>query len=126
MRAFFHSHPFSFSYEYLRQILKGGKIPTTLVVTELCTALKIDSQALTKLASENRLAQKIRRHYSLPEKASLLRFSEKVSEYEEQGKLEAQLITLIGELGQEEKAKMMEYAQFLKKQLRKKLYGATR
>lgn len=120
LRLFYSRHAFSFSYEYLRQIVAGGRIPSAKKVGEIARALGLPTEPLQRLASEARLTQKVHRHYRLPMETRAERLAEKVQRYREGAKEEEKIIRMIKKLGEKEKEEFFQYLKFLKHQSRRR------
>ena len=63
LKAFYERNSFSFSYEYLRQIFLGLKIPNDKKLEEISKPLGLDSKKLHKLAIESRLDRSILKYF---------------------------------------------------------------
>lgn len=120
LRAFYQDHSFAFSYEYLRQILLGEKVPSRKKVAEMASVLGLEEKDLQKTASATKLSAVIQRYYHLPEATRPGRLSEKVRRYREQGRDDRRILAMVGKLGEKEKAQLLDYLNFLRGQWRRR------
>lgn len=120
VRAFYQEQSFSFSYEYLRQILDGKKVPSPEKVEELAQGLGVDVGKLQRLAFESKLDQKVKKHYQFAPKSKSGNIEEKKAHYQRESRKEERLIQKIQELDEKEKEQVANYIKFLKQQRRKK------
>jgi hypothetical protein len=118
LKTFYQRHSFSFSYEYIRKIFSGERVPQPKKIVELAVALEMDTAALQRRAASARLERKVRRHYRLPSTTGLGHLRERIKPYRQAGKTDAKLIGLIEQLGESEKQQLLHYLRFLRKQWR--------
>jgi len=126
LKAFYHAHSFSFSYEYLRKIFSGERIPLPKGIGEIAKALGLDPQQLGRQAADSRLAHQVRRHYRLPPNSQLGRFSEKLRRLQHEGRADVKILKMVQRLGPREKDQLIEYLKFLRQQGRRKTRGAKK
>lgn len=119
LKDFYRNHSFSFSYEYLRQIFSGEKIPQDKIIAELSRSLGLDVQRLQKNAIQSRVTRKVRLLYKLPSTSSLGKFSEKIEKYKKDKKIHLKLLQIYDQLGEKEKKQAFEYLKFLRNQCRR-------
>lgn len=119
LKSFYQKQSLSFSYEYLRQVVAGEKIPSRNKISEIAAALRLKEDGLQKLAVESKLDRKIRQHYRLPQATQPARLSEKISHYRKEGKKEFKILRMIEKLGEGQKEDLIEYLKFLKRRWRK-------
>ncbi|HCU25559.1 MAG TPA: hypothetical protein DF383_11140 [Deltaproteobacteria bacterium] len=120
LSTLYEGRSFSFTYEYLRKIFSGERIPQVKKIPELAAALGLEAAFLEEQASAARLEKKIQRHYGLPAPAKLGNFGDKIDRFKQEGKIEAKIWNLLQKLGEEEKRETLRYVQFLWNQCRAK------
>lgn len=118
LRAFHQEHQFSFSYEYLRQVFHGIRVPTPDKVRELAQTLDLNESALLRLASEARIGQRVRTYYAKQGATRRTRAAEKMEQYRRQGRADAKIIEQIALLGEKEKDQLVAYLKYLNRQTR--------
>ncbi len=123
--SFYRAHAFSFSYEYLRQIVQGNKVPSPNKVKELATALGLNLRRFQQAANEFRFEQDLKRYKSQASTTQQAEVAEKVRSYGKKGKLEVQLERLIATLTEAQQKHMVTYIKFMKQQWRKQKQRKT-
>lgn len=118
LKEFFEQNSFSFSYEYLRQIFLGEKIPTTAKLQEIGSALGMDAKKLLKAAVETRIDRTIKKHYQRPLQSPSSILAEKTKKLANEDKKESKIVKAVSQLDDKEKDQVLTYLKFLKQQWR--------
>ncbi|MBL7685861.1 MAG: hypothetical protein JNK65_07515 [Deltaproteobacteria bacterium] len=124
LKPFYDANSFSFTYEYLRQMMVGERTPSGSKLLEIAEALQADPKEMQEIASDFRLERKIRHHYRLPTAPSARSLSEKVQRYgqkeKERLREEAKILKSIQRLADEDRKALLDYLQYLKQKSRRK------
>lgn len=112
LKAFYEQNTFSFSYEYLRQIFLGLKVPTDTKLEEISKQLGIDTQKLKKQALESRLDRSILKYYHRA-KGSDKELSKKKKDLTAKSKKDEKIIGLLFTLNDKQKDQVINYIRSL-------------
>lgn len=118
LRHFYNDHNFSFTYEYLRQVFVGGRVPSSKKLKELADSLGISMKTLQKIAVEERISRKIGHYYKEPPGKHQNRVRAKKKEFSKESKADAKIVRMLKGLDDDEKKQVIAYIRFLKKQWR--------
>lgn len=123
LKAFWRERKISFSYEYLRQIFQGTRIPSPDIVEELAAALEVSEKRLRRLAAESKFETVVREHYLPGSTTSLGTLAEKTAKPSKAQALDQKILRLthqlLQRLGPSQKQDLAEYLKFLKQQWRR-------
>lgn len=110
LKGLYEHNRFSFSYEYLRQIFLGLKVPSDKKLEEISKPLGLDNKKLHKLAIESRLDRSFLKYFH---KASDKELGKKKKNLNSKNKKDEKIITLLFSLNNKQKDQVINYIKSL-------------